>query len=243
MYRIVLCVLVVLICACGNLTTSEGADTAQPASHSDDRPIPVFPGNGPSSYSPRVPPGSPWAEGPTEGRAKTFGREWYSAGCLVNANDDEVLDIAGWSGNPMAQHQLTLVDGRNGEILSFGKSYGNSGNLICASRDTIIVARQDFSIEAFSAKNLTPTWTKSLSDRVYRHWPGERCIFVETHDDRREGINLADGSNTQCDGRTKGLQPESSAQYADGLIRQDTLVKARGDVEYSVTGRSPVLRS
>ena len=85
--------------------------------------------------------------------AMTLFHEWYSAPCLVDANGDGALDPAGWSGTPDAQHRLTAVDGRTGDVLWTGDGvYPAEAQVICAGRGALIVTRPDFGVEVRDAK-------------------------------------------------------------------------------------------
>lgn len=169
-------------------------------------------------------------------------REWYSPPCVVDANGDEVLDVAGWSGTPSAQRTLTVVDGRTGDTLWTGDgSYPDAAQVFCAPPDAIAVARPDFTVEIRDARTGALSGTSSLTDRVLYFGRGERCLRLWTAYDQATGIRTDDAAVTECD------TPEKLSPWSDqvagptGQQRPGTLNGVAFSIEARRGSTTPLL--
>ncbi len=77
-----------------------------------------------------------FARGAASGGGFGSFHEWYSSEpCLVDANGDGTLDVAGFSGTPDQQTVPTALDGRTGKVLWTAAAYReNSRPLTAATR-------------------------------------------------------------------------------------------------------------
>jgi len=127
-------------------------------------------------------------------------REWYSPPCVVDANGDEVLDVAGWSGGPSAQRTLTVVDGRTGDTLWTGDGeYPSEAIVLCAAPDAVAVARPDFTVELRDARTGTLSGTAVLPDKVQSYGRGARCVRLWTAAAESTGIRTDDAAVAPCE--------------------------------------------
>ncbi len=132
------------------------------------------------------------------GGCTTFA-EWYSSGCLVDANGDDVLDVAGWMGSPSDQNVLTVVDGITGKkIWSHGGEYASGSLVVCLDESHVGVARPDFAMEIFSSKDPDPAVTVQFTDQVSSYAVGDGCAMIVTQDGQKRGTSLSDGSQVEC---------------------------------------------
>jgi outer membrane protein assembly factor BamB len=127
-------------------------------------------------------------------------REWYSPPCLVDANGDDTLDLAGWSGTPNAQRVLTVVDGRTGDTLWTGDAeYAQGADVLCAAQDALIVARPDFTVELRDARAGTLSGTAALPDKVQYYGRGRGCVRLWTSYDQFTGLRTDDAAVAPCE--------------------------------------------
>lgn len=134
--------------------------------------------------------------------------------CEVDANGDHALDIVGLSGPSSSTNTLTLVDGKNGEVLWKGNKYGDSAQAFCPNRQWIGVSKADFTVEFLSVKDRTRTFVVKLSDTMRSYCLGTNCVDIEASDGQRKGYIFGEAGvepgNCVC-------SPEPSESAADPL--------------------------
>lgn len=93
--------------------------------------------------------------------------EWYSSGLLIDSNNDNVLDIIGFSGSPMKQNNLTLIDGSTGEILARENiETEQRPGIFLATEKYVAAVKANLTLTLFSTDSLQEVHTFMLSDNV-----------------------------------------------------------------------------
>jgi hypothetical protein len=164
--------------------------------------------------------------------------EWYTPPCLVDANGDAALDLAGMSATPGSeQWKLRLVDGATGSVLWSENDYAPVNGVICASPRYFGVDGGDFRLRLFSAKALASPMTIPLSDHVDKLGLGDNCLLLKTADDAQKAVDLAGNSVARCD------PPALTDAWGDwGVKSLDTergLERTSGAKTFKLTYRSP----
>jgi hypothetical protein len=138
--------------------------------------------------------------------------EWYSTACLVDANGDDVLDVAGRMGRPGSDaHRILVLDGIEGtKLWESEPRYGFESWVMCLSSSTIGVAQRDFTVELYAADGGAPD-SDRLTDVVTQYGASDDCAQLK----------LADGTSVHFDlpSRTRGdcLAELSHDVYGDPL--------------------------
>ncbi len=138
---------------------------------------------------------------PTKGSktdAKQGPADWNHS-CLVDANGDGTLDIAGLAGMPGAAAIPGIVDGRTGAVLYTDESLGKSAELVCVSRDWILAGSPNFELRLYNARNPDPPSRARGSDKLRHARMGKDCIAIRTDDGESMGLALPSGTVTTCD--------------------------------------------
>jgi hypothetical protein len=134
--------------------------------------------------------------------ANTFGStflEWYTPTCLVDANGDGALDVAGLAAAPGSQRwKLHLVDGLTGNVLWSEKEYKPVNGIVCLSPHFFGLEADDFRLQLFPAKKLDSPLTIPLSDHIDQLGAGDGCVLIKTRDGAQKSVSLTAGPVGQC---------------------------------------------
>ena len=163
--------------------------------------------------------------------------EWYTPPCLVDANGDAALDLAGMSATPGSeQWKLRLVDGATGSVLWAENDYAPANGVICASPRYFGVDGGDFRLRLFSARALASPMTIPLSDHVDKLGLGDNCLLLKTADDAQKAIDLAGTSVARC------APPALTDAWGDWGVNTDPdkgLERTSAAKTFKLTYRSP----
>jgi hypothetical protein len=165
--------------------------------------------------------------GPGFGSSSLLFSEWYGTACLVDANGDDVLDVAGRVGRPgSSSQQIVVVDGIDGSILwtSEGK-YDHEAWVMCFSEESIGVALPNFTVELYSATGGEPKSIK-LADAARDYGADEECVPISLADGTTVGLRLPSGERGTCEAAlshrvTGGLITEVH-EYTNEMERDGT---------------------
>jgi hypothetical protein len=148
--------------------------------------------------------------------------EWYSPACLVDANGDGALDIAGMGAAPGSEiWQLRLVDGATGRLLWSGESFKPQANLVCFSPRFFAVDNTDFHLHLYPAACPDRSVVVTLRDRVDQVGLGDGCIALRLADDQEQAFSFTGAALDRCQAgpllKDRGLR---GSFYGDGLKTQ-----------------------
>ena len=128
--------------------------------------------------------------------------EWYTPTCLVDANGDDALDIAGLSAAPgSALWTLRVVDGASGSVLWSEKDYKPQVGVVCASPRFFGIDGDDFQMRLFQARSLSSPPSPllvPLSDHIDKLGQGNDCLLVKTRDGKQNSVSLTNQPVSQC---------------------------------------------
>ncbi len=159
-------------------------------------------------------------------------QEWYSKPCLVDANGDGVLDVAGLAGVSPESARLRLVDGATGKPLWSGRTYSSSAHLVCLSPRFFGIDDVDFRLHLFPARTPNDALAVAMSDRVDKVGLGEDCVAIRFTNRQETSISFSGTTVSRCD--TTGL-----IEYWGIRKSSDhTTITSNGTV-YSLTEREP----
>jgi len=128
--------------------------------------------------------------------------EWYTPACLVDANGDDALDIAGLSAAPgSALWTLRVVDGATGSVLWSENDYKPRGGVVCVSPRFFGIDGDDFQLRLFQARSLSSPASprlEPLSDHIDKLGQGNDCLLVNTRDGKQKSVSLTNQPASQC---------------------------------------------
>ncbi len=124
---------------------------------------------------------------------------WSSGdpGCLIDANGDGVLDIAGLSG-PSDSNQATVIDGSTGKVLFTAPAVKKATQLGCLGPSGFFVAQGNFQIDFYTARSPWGKTSVMARDKVSAYGVGLGCVQLRTDDGTTQGIQLPSGVATTC---------------------------------------------
>ena len=124
---------------------------------------------------------------------------WSSSdpGCLIDANGDGVLDIAGLSG-PSDNNQATVVDGSTGKVLFTAPAVKKAAQLGCLGENGFFVAQGNFQVDFYTARSPWGKTSVMTRDKVSAYGVGLGCVQLRTDDGTTQGIQLPSGVATTC---------------------------------------------
>jgi hypothetical protein len=158
--------------------------------------------------------------------------EWYSAPCLVDANGDDVLDVAGMFAAPGSERwRLGVVDGKTGAPLWSGETYPPAAKLECVSPKFFGVDNTDFKLSLFPAAAPAHALTAAVSDHVTGLGVGNSCISVDMEDGQHSALSLA-GQALQACPAAAVPQPLSLTDFAHA---DDPRTVESDNIRYSLT--------
>ncbi len=123
---------------------------------------------------------------------------WSSSppGCLIDANGDGILDVAGLAG-ASGDNRAVIVDGKSGQVL-FTTPAARATQLGCLGENGFFVADANFRIDFFNARS---PWAKTevvARDKVSEYGVGTGCVQLRTDDGTTQGVQLPGGASTTC---------------------------------------------
>jgi PQQ-like domain len=124
-------------------------------------------------------------------------QEWYSPPCLVDANGDDVLDVAGRFGSPESW-RLGVVDGKTGAPLWSGETHPPAAGLECLSPTFFGIDNTDFKLSLFPAAAPAHALTVPLGDHVSGLGVGKDCISVDMENGQHGAFSLAGQALPAC---------------------------------------------
>ena len=167
--------------------------------------------------------------------------EWYTPTCLVDANGDDALDIAGLSAAPgSALWTLRVVDGATGGVLWTENEYKPQGGIVCASPRFFGIDGDDFQLRLFRARSLASPPSPllvPLSDHIDKLGQGNDCLLVKTRDGKQSSVSLANQPGSQC---TPLAMREPSGDWGvEDSRAPDGLEHESGTTKYLLEYRTP----
>lgn len=127
-------------------------------------------------------------------------REWYSPGCLVDANGDKVLDIVGLSGSPMKQNNITLLNGKTGKIIDTEHkiSFDQRPDLFAPAPQYLCMQQPDLKLKILNPTDFSTLATMPLPDKIKHYQIAEKRFCVECFDGSLHSINLENFESDTC---------------------------------------------
>jgi len=124
---------------------------------------------------------------------------WSAAdpGCLIDANGDGVLDIAGLTG-ATEPNQPTVVDGSTGKVLFTAPAVGKAVQLGCLGEHGFFVVEGNFQVDFFTARSPWGKTAVMARDKVSAYGVGQGCVQLRTDDGTTQGLQLPSGVATTC---------------------------------------------
>jgi outer membrane protein assembly factor BamB len=190
--------------------------------------------------------GTVWPSGPsTTLRPPTpHLSRWLTSFCLADVNGDAVADPVGVgivADESPPDPRFVALDGRTGEILwRDHATVPHSAWVLCPRRDTALLIRPDFTLEAIDSRTGRSRWSVTLSDTAEQGVAGPGCVTITSRDQNTAGLDLATGARVACPSTGQTLR--AHAQLTE--IVADNHEVTLGTVVYSVTSRqlgTPVL--
>ena len=124
---------------------------------------------------------------------------WSSSdpGCLIDANGDGVLDVAGLTG-ATDTNQATVVDGNNGSVLFTAPAVKKAEQFGCLGANGFFVAQANFQVDFYTARSPWGKTSVMARDKVSAYGVGLGCVQLKTDDGTTQGIQLPSGVATTC---------------------------------------------
>jgi hypothetical protein len=118
-------------------------------------------------------------------------------GCLIDANGDGVLDIAGLTGSS-ENNQATVVDGNTGNVLFTAPPVKKAEQLGCLGGNGFFVVQGNFQVDFYTARSPWGKTSVMARDKVSAYGSGLGCVQLRTDDGTTQGIQLPSGVATTC---------------------------------------------
>ena len=124
---------------------------------------------------------------------------WSAAepGCLLDANGDGVLDIAGLTG-ASEPNQATVVDGNSGQVLFQAPAFAKAEQFGCLGEHGFFVVEGNFQVNFFTARSPWGKTAVMARDKVSAYGVGQGCVQLRTDDGTTQGVQLPSGVATTC---------------------------------------------
>jgi len=124
---------------------------------------------------------------------------WASGdpGCLIDADGDGVLDMAGLTGLTDS-NQPTVVDGKNGAVLFTAPALKKAEQMGCLGANGFFVVEGNFQVDFFTARSPWGKTAVMARDKVSAYGVGQGCVQLRTDDGTTQGITLPSGVATTC---------------------------------------------
>jgi len=124
---------------------------------------------------------------------------WSSSdpGCLIDANGDGVLDVAGLTG-ASDNNQATVIDGNTGNVLFTAPAVKKAEQLGCLGANGFFVSQGNFQVDFYTARSPWGKTSVMARDKVSAYGSGQGCVQLRTEDGTTQGIQLPSGVATTC---------------------------------------------
>jgi DNA-directed RNA polymerase subunit RPC12/RpoP len=126
----------------------------------------------------------------------------HRGGCLVDANGDEALDVAGvfaWS-DDRERYLVSIIDGATGERLWAGPEVPRQSSLLCARDDRhFAVATPDFKVQLHGVGRAEPVILQ-LTDELHNYRVGEGCFALALKNEEVRQLGFAGDEVETCAG-------------------------------------------
>jgi hypothetical protein len=164
--------------------------------------------------------------------------EWYTPTCLVDANGDGALDVAGLAAAPGSERwKLHVVDGLTGNVLWSENEYKPVNGIVCLSPGFFGMESDDFRLRLYAAKKLGSPLLIPLTDHIDQVGAGAGCALFKTQDGAQKAVSLTAAPVSQCSA------PTLDNPWGDwGIKERDTadgLKRTSGEETFSLTHRNP----
>ena len=168
---------------------------------------------------------------------------WSAAdpGCLIDANGDGVLDVAGLSG-ATEPNQATVVDGSSGSVLFTAPAVSKAAQFGCLGEHGFFVVEGNFQVDFFTARSPWGKTAVMARDKVSAYGVGQGCVQLRTDDGTTQGLQLPSGVATTCPVTTMRRYYGFDEPGMMGLTDKSTELTA-GSRKYSMTVRPWAPRS
>ncbi|HEX3777327.1 MAG TPA: hypothetical protein VHV51_22795 [Polyangiaceae bacterium] len=201
----------------------------------------LFGGIGVSVWKQLMRSGSPalQAIGNVAGATRALGSSSWSGsepGCLIDANGDGVLDIAGLSG-PSETNQATVVDGNSGKVLFTAPPVSKAEQLGCLGLDGFFVVGANFQVDFYTARSPWGVTHVMARDKVGEYGAGPGCVQLKTDDGTTQGIQLPSGVAAPCSAKVMRRYAGEQKPGLIGLTEHGTAL-ALGSRKYTLTKRA-----
>jgi hypothetical protein len=123
--------------------------------------------------------------------------------CLVDANGDDVLDVAAEL-RTFTQGKLTswfgVLNGLDGSVLSKQSMLPGQDDfqLRCVNKDWVMLAYPNFTLEFYKTRDTSAPMRILLSDKIKAFALGDGCVSIKAQDGSRSAISLPSGVATTC---------------------------------------------
>ena len=136
--------------------------------------------------------------------------------CLIDANEDGVLDVAVGTGSPGGKRRATVLDGTNGHVLWKGQSRAQQTRVHCLSDDWFLFGGQDFDFDLIQVKGDRSTVNEVKgSDTLSSFGLGNDCIAYTTADGSSGVAGLESSKPSDCPTERMHTIYEQSAGVTD----------------------------
>jgi hypothetical protein len=164
-------------------------------------------------------------------RTGTSRDSWMTPPCLVDANGDDVLDVAGLADrNASGSYVLAVVDGATGDYLWQGAAVGSNDDLLCAGPAFFAVDRTDYRLQLFDVRRPDRSVNVTIDSHIKRFAVGPECLQLELDNGKQRMISLRQPPTTACEAGSTWMKP---FRFAQSVLM--TPADASGGVTYAVT--------
>jgi len=127
-----------------------------------------------------------------------IGPSTFDAKCLIDGNDDDVLDILGMTGDPSKSQAPTIINGTNGEILWKGGNFVDEAKIHCISKDWFFIDKKNSQLNISQAKKPGTVMPFNIVGELRSYGLGENCIAFTNNNRNTTGIDLKTKKATEC---------------------------------------------
>lgn len=165
-----------------------------------------------------------------QGRHSPF-KEWRTPGCLVDANGDQTLDIAGFSSSPGSTSSLLeIVDGNTGASLFSGPRYGLHARLVCAPPTHFGVNDSNFELLLYPSRQREQPLKLTLPDHLEQLGVGAGCFALRTGDKQSLNTSTSGAAVSSCP-----ADPVAQPVYYGAVKNKDSVEVRSGSIDYTLS--------
>jgi hypothetical protein len=169
-------------------------------------------------------------------RARPDPVTWRTHGtCPVDADGDDIGDVASMVWSTRHKDRLTIVSGKDGQILWQGRSLKQNTPFYCVGGGWLAVELPGFRVELVHARSPKKKVTLRLRDEVSRVGVGQGCVTFATADGSRASYRLPEGRAGRC--RPPELRRARSMYHGVIQRHQRRGTVRRGAIRYVVRMR------